>query len=77
MKTIEEFVALFAEQFYSTNPATIKAGTVFHDLDEWSSLIALSVIAMVYEEFGVMLKGDEVHNAKMVSDLYELVVSKT
>lgn len=76
MKTLEEFVALFAEQFYNTDPSALKADTVFHDLDEWSSLIALSVIAMVYEEFRVVIKGDEVHNAVTVGDLYELVVSK-
>lgn len=76
MKTIDEFVALFAEQFFNTDPATIKADTVFHDVDGWSSLIALSIIAAVYEEFGVTLKGDDVHNAVTVEDLYELVKSK-
>jgi len=77
MKTTDEFIALFAELFYKTDSATIKADTVFHDLDEWSSLIALSVIAMVYEEFGVILSGDEVHNTVTVSDLYKLVKSKS
>lgn len=75
MKTIDEFIALFAEQFNNTDPAVIKADTVFHDLDEWSSLVALSVIAMVYEEFEVTLKGNDVHNAVTVEDLYQLVVS--
>ena len=53
MKTLEKFVALFAEQFDETDPSTFKADTVFHELDEWSSLIGLSVIAMVDEEFDV------------------------
>lgn len=77
MKTIEEFVSLFAEQFYNTDPLTIKADTMFHEVDGWSSLIALSIIAMVYEEFGVMLKGDDVRSAVTVEDLYELVKSKS
>ena len=51
MKTLDEFVALFAEQFDETDPETIKADTAFHDLDEFSSLIGLSLIAMVDEEF--------------------------
>lgn len=76
MKTLEEFVELFAEQFDETDPETIKADTVFHDVDEWSSLTGLSVIAMVDEEFDVTLKGDDVKTSVTVEDLYNKVVSK-
>lgn len=76
MKSLEEFVTLFAEQFDFTDPSEIVAGTAFHDLDEWSSLISLSVIAMVDEEFDVALKGDDVKNSITVEDLYNRVVSK-
>lgn len=76
MKTLEEFVALFAEQFDETDASQITATTVFHDLDEWSSLIGLSVIAMVDEEFDVALKGDDVKNSITVEDLYKNVIAK-
>lgn len=76
MKSLEEFVALFAEQFDFTDPAEIAAGTAFHDLDEWSSLIGLSVIAMVDEEFDIALKGDDIKNAVTVEDLYNRVIAK-
>ena len=76
MKSLEEFVELFAEQFDETDASEIKANTVFHDLDEWSSLIGLSVIAMVDEEFDVALKGDDVKNAVTVEDLYNNVKNK-
>ena len=76
MKSLEEFVALFAEQFDDTDASEIKANTVFHDLDEWSSLVGLSVIAMVDEEFEVALKGDDVRNSVTVEDLYNTVCSK-
>lgn len=76
MKTLDEFVALFAEQFDDTDASEIKAETVFHDLDEWSSLIGLSVIAMVDEEFEVALKGDDVKTSVTVEDLYNKVISK-
>ena len=76
MKTWDEFVALFAEQFDETDPETIKADTAFHDLDEFSSLIGLSLIAMVDEEFDVALKGDDVKNSVTVEDLYNRVISK-
>ena len=76
MKSLEEFVALFAEQFDFTDPSEIAAETSFHDLDEWSSLIGLSIIAMVDEEFDVALKGDDIKNAITVKDLYNRVVEK-
>lgn len=76
MKTLDEFVALFAEQFDETDASEIKASTVFHDLEEWSSLIGLSVIALADEEFEVALKGDDVKNAITVEDLYNTIISK-
>ena len=76
MKTLEEFVALFAEQFDDTDASEFQASTVFHNLDEWSSLIGLSVIAMVDEEFDVALKGDDVKNAVTIEDLYNNVKAK-
>ena len=76
MKSLEEFVELFAEQFDETPAGEIQASTAFHDLDEYSSLIALSIIAMVDEEFDVTLKGDDMKAAVTVEDLYNTVKSK-
>lgn len=76
MKSLEEFVELFAEQFDDTDASEIKANTVFHDLDEWSSLIGLNIIAMVDEEFDVALKGDDVKSSVTVEDLYKRVIAK-
>lgn len=76
MKTLDEFVALFAEQFDDTDASEITATTVFHDLNEWSSLIGLSVIAMVDEEFDIALKGDDVKSSVTVEDLYNKVIAK-
>jgi acyl carrier protein len=76
MKTLDEFVGLFAEQFDDTDVSEITATSVFHDLDEWSSLIGLSVIAMVDEEFEVALKGDDIRTSVTVEDLYNKVIAK-
>ena len=76
MKTLDEFVELFAEQFDDTDASEIQSSTAFHNLDEWSSLIGLSVIAMVDEEFDVALKGDDVKNSVTVEDLYNRVIAK-
>lgn len=76
MKTLEEFVELFAELFDETDASLIKADTNFRDLEEWSSLIGLSVIAMADEEFDVSLKGDDVKTSNTVEDIYNKIVAK-
>ena len=47
---IKEFIEHFAEQFDETDISEFKPETVFHDLEEYTSLIALSIILMVDEE---------------------------
>ncbi|MDD6076538.1 MAG: acyl carrier protein [Bacteroidales bacterium] len=76
MKSLNEFVELFAEQFDETDASEIQASTVFHDLEEYSSLIALSIIAMIDEEFDVTIKGDDMRASVTVEDLYNKVVEK-
>ena len=76
MKALDEFVALFAEQLDETDPSTVTAQTKFRDLDEWSSLLALTLISMIDEEFDVALKGDDVKNSETIEDVYNIVVSK-
>ncbi len=73
---IKEFVENFANQFDETDPAEITATTNFRDLEEWSSLTALSIIAMVDEEYDVTLKGDDIKNANTVEDLFNTVSAK-
>ena len=73
---IKEFIENFAEQCEDTDASEITAATEFKNLDEWSSLIALSVIAMVDEEYDVTLKGDDIRNSATVEDLFNVVKSR-
>ena len=73
---LKDFIANFAEQFDDTDASEITATTVFHELDEYSSLMALSIIAMVDEEYDVQLKGDDMRAAVTVEDLFNIVKSK-
>ena len=73
---LKDFIANFADQFDDTDASEIQANTVFHDLEEYSSLIALSIIAMVDEEYDVQLKGDDMRAAVTVEDLFNIVKSK-
>ena len=72
----EEFVTNFANQFDDTDPSEITLKTVYKDLDEWSSLLSLSVIAMCDEEYGVKVTGDDIKRSSSVEDFYNLVMSR-
>mgnify|MGYP001058346367 CR=1 FL=1 len=73
---MEEFVKNFANQFDDTDMSVFSPETRFRELEEWSSLIALSVIAMVDEEYDVTLKGDDIKNSETIADVYNAVVAK-
>ena len=73
---LKDFIEDFAQQFDDTDASEIKAETVFKELDEWSSLIALSVIAMVDEEYEVALKGEDIRNSTTVEDLFNALKAK-
>lgn len=73
---LKDFIENFAAQFDDTDASEIKSDTVFKELDEWSSLIALSVIAMVDEEYDITIKGDDIRNSKTVEELFNAVKAK-
>lgn len=73
---IKEFIENFAAQFDDTDASVFTPETVFHELEEYSSLIALSLIAMVDEEYDVTLKGDDMRSAVTIQDLFDIVKSK-
>lgn len=73
---MQEFIENLAEQFDETDIALLQPETVFKDLDEWSSLLALSVIAMADESYNVNLKGEDIRSAITIEDLYNIVNSR-
>ena len=73
---IKDFIENFADQFDETEAGELSADTKFKELDEWSSLIALSVIAMVDEEYDVAIKGDDIRNSETIQDLFNIVESR-
>ena len=73
---LQEFIKNFANQFEETDSSVFTKDTVFKELGEWSSLLALSIIAMVDEEYGVALKGDDIRCANTIEDLYNIIKSK-
>lgn len=73
---MEEFIQNFADMFDDTDVSQINSSTEFQDLDEWSSLMTMSTIAMVRTKYGKTLTGKEIHSCETVEDLFNLVSGK-
>lgn len=73
--TLDEFVKAFAAEFDDTPADQFNPTTNYRELDEWGSLIALSVISMIDDEMGVEITGADLRNSKTVEELYNLVCS--
>lgn len=75
MMSIDDFIQHFAEQFEETEAGVFTPEMVFRDNEEWSSLLALSIMAMVDEEYDVQLTAHEMRQANTVKDLYNIIMS--
>jgi len=71
-KFIKDFELLFDE----VKEGTINLETVFRDIEEWSSLIALTLIAMVDENYDIKLSGDDIRESQTVHDIYNKLTAK-
>lgn len=74
--TITEFVARFAEEFDDTPETMFTPSTDFKSLDEWNSLTALSVLAMVDDELDKRITGADLRNVTTIENLYNLIQTK-
>ena len=73
---LKEFIKNFADQFEETDASAFVANTNFRELDEWSSLSALNILAMVVDEYGVELSPEEMRKATTIQQLFDIINSK-
>jgi acyl carrier protein len=69
----KEFIENFANQFEDTDASVFTMETKFRELHEWSSLTALSILAMVDEEYDVQLKAEQMRKAETIGELFDIV----
>lgn len=72
MVDVDQFIWNFADQF-DDEPEGLTLETRFRDIDGWSSIIALSEMAMCDEEYGVILSANEMERANCIADIYNIV----
>ena len=73
---LQKFTQHFAEQFENTDLSEFSGKTIFRDIEEWDSFIALSVIAMVDEEYHVKICGEDIRSSTTIEDIFSKVQSK-
>ena len=74
--SLEEFVKAFAAEFDETPEETFNPETKFRELEEWSSLVALSIISMIDDNADVVITGADIRSCTTIEDLYKIVQSK-
>ena len=67
------FIIKIAEQFEETNVNEFNKNTDFKKLVDWSSMVALSIIAMVDDEYDITIKGDDIRKSKTIEDLFNII----
>lgn len=73
---MQEFIKKFAEVFEETDASVFTPETKFRELEEWSSFLALSVMAMCGDEYDVNLTAQEMRESQTVQDVYDAVAAK-
>lgn len=76
MITLDEFFKRFCEELEDVELNSIDTSTDFKNIDEWDSLVALSIIAMIDEEFEIRVTGSDLTKSKTIEDLYNLIQNK-
>jgi acyl carrier protein len=73
MVSKDSFLKAFHSIFDETPEDQILISTKYKQLDEWSSLIVLSLIVLFDNEYKTKLTAADIEKAKTVEDLYKLI----
>ena len=72
---IKEFIKSFAEVIEVEDVEALTPETEFHDLDEWSSISVILVIAFLDEQFDKQVNNIAIREASTIQDLYDLATA--
>lgn len=72
---IKEFIEQFAEAIEVTDVESLKPETEFHDLEEWSSISVMLLIAFFDEVFDKEITSEDIKKSKTIQELYNFAVA--
>jgi acyl carrier protein len=70
---LQEFLRDFESQFEEVKPDTVTADTELESLDEWNSVQALVIMAMIDSKYGRKISGADINKARTVGDIFSLL----
>lgn len=74
---MNDFIGNLRDQFDDLDENIVLTPEMaFRDIYGYSSLVALLIISMFDEEYGVTVTGDDMRKASTIQDLFSLVQSK-
>ncbi len=76
MIDITTFVRLLEDEFEDIESGSLKPETNYREIPDFSSMHALIIIALIDNEFDVLLTGTDLRGAQTIQDLYDLVGTK-
>jgi acyl carrier protein len=72
---IKDFIEKFAEAIEVDEVEALASETEFRELDEWSSLSVMMLVAMMDEEFEKQVGDKEIKTCYTIQDLYDLALA--
>lgn len=73
---LNEFIENMVDQFDDTDASEITADCHFRELDEYSSLVGMGIIAMARTEYGKAINGADIRSCTTIEDLFNLIQAK-
>lgn len=72
---LQEFIDNFAAEFDETPAEAFTPSTEYKTLEEWNSLTALSIIAMIDDSYNKTITGANLRENNTIEDLFNYVAS--
>ncbi|MBQ20611.1 MAG: hypothetical protein OQJ96_04390 [Flavobacteriales bacterium] len=74
---IQELIEKLEEEIEEVEKGTLTPSTNIRNIDWWSSMHALVIIALVDIEYNVQVSGKDLKEIQTIQDLYDLIVKKS
>ncbi len=75
-ENIHRFIKKLESELEDIKPGTLKPETNFREIENWSSMHALIIIALLDTEYNITVRGEQLKKCSTVSDLFYLIESK-
>ncbi len=76
MDTIDIFIRKLREELDDIEDQEFNPETSFRDIEDWSSMHVLILIAFIDTEYDIEVNAEEFSNLSTINDVYELINSK-